>query len=90
MKYKLQLTKFMLPYQMMIVSNLMLLSQIYVCSKERRRHGFICYNMSIRHFVKKHLKSRQKHPDFELSGFQMVGIIAIAIAKAGQFEIQPS
>ena len=37
------------------------------------------------HFVKKHLKSGQKCPDFDWSGFQMVGSlglhIAIAIAK---------
>ena len=38
------------------------------------------------HFVKNHLKSGQKHPDFEWSGFQMVGTIAIAIAKAGPFK----
>ena len=37
-------------------------------------------------FFKNHLKSRQKCPDFEQSGFQMVG----AIAKAGSFEIRPS
>ena len=39
-----------------------------------------------RHFVKNHLKSGQKHPDFEWSGFLMVGTIAIAIAKARPFE----
>ena len=37
---------------------------------------------SSRHFVKNHLKSGQKCPHFEWSGFQMVGTIAIAIAKA--------
>ena len=31
-----------------------------------------------RHFVKNHLKSGQKRQDFEWSGFQMVGTIAIA------------
>ena len=36
------------------------------------------------HFVKNHLKSGHTHPDFEWSGFQMVG--AIAIAKAQLFE----
>ena len=35
-----------------------------------------------RYLVKKHMKSGQKHPDFKRSGFQMVGAIAIAIAKA--------
>ena len=29
--------------------------------------------------LKTHLKSRQKHPDFEWSGFQLVGTISIAI-----------
>ena len=33
-----------------------------------------------------HLESGQKCPDFEWSGFQMVGTIAIAIAKALQFK----
>ena len=47
------------------------------------------------HLIKTHLKSGQKSPDFEWSGFLMVGAIAIAIAKArhlktGLFEIQPS
>ena len=41
-------------------------------------------------FVKNHLKSRQKHPDFKWSGFQMVVTIAIAIVKAQPFEIRPS
>ena len=39
-----------------------------------------------RHFVKNHLKSRHKHPDFEWSGLQMVGTIALAITKAVPFE----
>ena len=39
------------------------------------------------HFVKNHLKSRQKCPDFEWSGFWMVGTIAAAIAKTWPFEI---
>ena len=39
-----------------------------------------------RHFDKNHLKFRQKRPDFEWSGFQMVGTIAIAIGKARLFE----
>ena len=30
-----------------------------------------------RHFIKNHLKSGQKSPDFEWSGFQMVGTIAL-------------
>ena len=34
------------------------------------------------HFVQNHLKSGQKCPDFERSGFRMVETIAIAIAKA--------
>ena len=38
------------------------------------------------HFIKNHLKSRQKHIDFEWSSFWMVGTIAIAIAKAQPFE----
>ena len=33
------------------------------------------------------LKSRQKCPDFEWSGFQLVGTIAIVIPKAPPFEI---
>ena len=33
-----------------------------------------------RHFVKNHLKSWQKYPDFEWSGFKMVGTKAIAKA----------
>ena len=33
-----------------------------------------------------HLKSVQKCPDFEWSGYLMVGTIAIAIAKAQPFE----
>ena len=32
------------------------------------------------HFFKKHLKFREKRLDFEWSGFQMVGTIAIAKA----------
>ena len=39
------------------------------------------------HFVESYLKSGQKCPDFEWSGFIMVG--TIAIAKAGPFEILP-
>ena len=39
-----------------------------------------------RHFVKNHLKSGQKCLHFEWSGFQMVGTIAVAIAKARPFE----
>ena len=38
------------------------------------------------HFVKNQLKSRKNHPDFEWSGFQMVGTIAKAIAWALPFE----
>ena len=34
-----------------------------------------------RHLVKNHLKSGQKCPDFEWSGFHMVGTIAIAKAR---------
>ena len=41
------------------------------------------------HFVKNHLKSTQKHPDFESSGFSLVGTIAKPIAKAQPFEIRP-
>ena len=41
-----------------------------------------------RHFVINHFKSAQKCPDFEWSGFQMLG--TIAIAKAQPFEIRPS
>ena len=44
-------------------------------------------------FVKEHLKSRQKHLDFEWSSFQMVGTIAVAISwifKIRLFEIQSS
>ena len=37
------------------------------------------------HFVKKHLKCGQKCLDFEWSSFQMVGTIAIAMAKAQSF-----
>ena len=37
-------------------------------------------------FVKNHLKSRQKCPNFEWSSFRMDGTIAIAIAKARPFE----
>ena len=37
-------------------------------------------------YVKHHLKSGQKRPDFEWSGFRMVGTIAIAIAKAQPFK----
>ena len=40
------------------------------------------------HFVKNHLKPRQKRPDFEKSSFRIVG--TIAIAKAQPFEILPS
>ena len=36
-----------------------------------------------------HLKSGQKCPDFEWSGFCMVGTIAIAIAKARTFKTRP-
>ena len=32
----------------------------------------------------------KKCPDFEWSGYEMVGTIAIVIAKAQPFEIQPS
>ena len=35
-----------------------------------------------RHIVENYMKSGQKRPDFKRSGFQMVGAIAIAIAKA--------
>ena len=38
------------------------------------------------HSVKKDLKSRQKHPDFDWSVFRMVGTLALAIAKAPLFE----
>ena len=41
------------------------------------------------HFVKNHLKLKQKRSDFEWSAFRMVGTIAIAIAKAQQFETKP-
>ena len=43
-----------------------------------------------RHFVKNHLKSGYKPLDFEWLGFQMVGTIATAKAKARPFEIRPS
>ena len=46
-----------------------------------------------RHFVKNHLKSGQKRPDFVWSGFRTVGTIAtyyVTIAKARPFQIQPS
>ena len=36
------------------------------------------------------LKSLQKRPDLEWSDFQMVGTIAITIAKARPFEIRSS
>ena len=39
-------------------------------------------------FIKNHLKSGQKRPDFEWSGFQLVGTIALAIAKARPCENQ--
>ena len=39
-----------------------------------------------RHFVKNQLKSEQKCPDFEWSGFQMVGTIARERAIAQSFE----
>ena len=39
-----------------------------------------------RHFVKNHLKSGQKHLDFEWSSLWMVDTIAIAIAKAPPYE----
>ena len=39
-----------------------------------------------RHFVKNHLKSGLKHPDFKWSGFWMVGTIAITIAKTQPFD----
>ena len=32
--------------------------------------------------LKTHLKSRQKYPDFEWSGFQLVGTISIAIGHS--------
>ena len=38
------------------------------------------------HFVKHHLKSRQKCPDFEWSSFWIVGTKAATIAKARPFE----
>ena len=41
------------------------------------------------HFVKNHLKSRQKRTDFKWPGFRMVKTKAIAIAKAQPFENQP-
>ena len=41
------------------------------------------------HFVVNHLKSGPKSLDFQWSGFQMVGTIAIVIAKAQPFEIGP-
>ena len=41
---------------------------------------------NVRHFVQNHTKSGQKSPDFEWSGFLMVGTKAIAIAKARPFE----
>ena len=37
------------------------------------------------YFVQNHLKSKQKHPDFEWSSFQMVGTIVIAIVIARPF-----
>ena len=37
-----------------------------------------------RHYIKNHLKSGQKCPDFDLSGFQMVGTIAIALPSKNQ------
>ena len=40
------------------------------------------------HFVKKHFKCGQKGPDFEWSGFQMVGTVAMATNKARPFEYQ--
>ena len=40
------------------------------------------------HFVKNHLKSGQKRPGSEWSGFQMVLTIAIAIAKVRPYAIQ--
>ena len=56
------------------------------------RHPFEIQTNSC-HFVKKHLKSRQKHLDFEWSSFQMVGTIAVAISwifKIRLFKIQSS
>ena len=38
------------------------------------------------HFVRNHLKSGHKRPDFEWFGFRLVGTIAIAKAKAHPFE----
>ena len=38
------------------------------------------------HFVRNHLKSGQKHSDFEWSGFWMVETLAIDISKAWPFE----
>ena len=38
-----------------------------------------------RHFVKNHLKSEQKRPVLEWSGFRMVCTIAIAIPKGQPF-----
>ena len=46
--------------------------------------------VKIHHLFKNHLKSGQKCLDFKWSGFQMVETIALAIAKARPFEIQPS
>ena len=42
-----------------------------------------------RHLFKNHLKSGQKSPDLELSGFQMVGTVAIAEAKALPKKLKP-
>ena len=42
------------------------------------------------HFVKNHLKSGNKCPDFDWASFQMVGTITIAIAKTRPFEVRPS
>ena len=41
-----------------------------------------------RHFFQNQLKSGQKRPDFEWSGFQMFGTMTIAIAKTRPFENQ--
>ena len=41
-------------------------------------HQLFKIQTNISHFVKKHVKLRQKHDDFEWSGFQMVGIIGVA------------